>query len=60
MKQAIDQTRQMWNESDQRKVKRQELLEKDRIFTLANLLSIVWFDLFYGFALGVGVPKLIF
>lgn len=41
MKQAIDQTRQMWNESDQRKTKRQELLEKDRIFTLANLLSIV-------------------
>ncbi len=41
MKQAIDQTRQMWNESDQRKTKRQELLEKDRIFTLANLLSVV-------------------
>ena len=41
MKQAIDQTRQMWHESDQRKTKRQELLEKDRIFTLANLLSIV-------------------
>lgn len=41
MKRAIDQTRQMWHESDQRKTKRQELLEKDRIFTLANLLSIV-------------------
>jgi len=41
MKQAIDQTRQMWNESDERKTKRQELLEKDRIYTLANLLSIV-------------------
>lgn len=41
MKQAIDQTRQMWQESEQRKLKRQELLEKDRIFTLANFLSLV-------------------
>lgn len=41
MKHAIDQTRQMWQESEQRKNRRQELLEKNRIFTLANLLSLV-------------------
>ena len=29
------------------------------LIRFANLMSIVWFDLFYGFALGIGVPKLI-
>ena len=41
MRKAIDHTRQMWRESERRKAKRQEVLEEQRIFTLANLLSLV-------------------
>jgi len=41
MKEAIDQTRQMMMEMEERKARRQELLEKNRIFTLANLLSLI-------------------
>jgi len=41
VKRAIDHTRQMWRESDERKARRKEVLEEHRIFTLANLLSLV-------------------
>lgn len=41
MKDAVDQTRRMWREADRRKQRRQEILEEDRIFTWANLLSLV-------------------
>lgn len=41
MKQAIGETRDLLKESQQRREKRQEILEKERIFTLANLLSLV-------------------
>lgn len=41
MKKAIDETRQMWRESERRKARRRELLEQDRIFTVANLLSLM-------------------
>ena len=41
MKEAIDHTRQMLMDTEERKARRQELLEKNRIFTLANLLSLI-------------------
>jgi CDP-diacylglycerol--glycerol-3-phosphate 3-phosphatidyltransferase len=41
MKKALGHTREMWKESDQRKARRQEVLEQHRIFTVANLLSLV-------------------
>ena len=41
MKKAIKQTHQMLRETEQRKVRRKEVLEQHRIFTLANLLSLV-------------------
>lgn len=40
MKRAMGDTRNMLRESDQRKVRRQEILEKGRIFTLANFISL--------------------
>jgi len=41
MKDAVDQTRRMWREAERRKQRRQEILEEDRVFTWANLLSLV-------------------
>jgi CDP-diacylglycerol--glycerol-3-phosphate 3-phosphatidyltransferase len=41
MKHAIDETRQMWRDAERRRARRRELLEQDRIFTLANLFSLV-------------------
>jgi CDP-diacylglycerol--glycerol-3-phosphate 3-phosphatidyltransferase len=41
MRMAFDETRRMWRESDERKAKRRELMASQRIFTLANLLSLV-------------------
>lgn len=40
MKRAIGDTRDMLRDSDHRRVRRQEILEKGRIFTLANLISL--------------------
>ena len=41
MKKAIGHTREMWKESDRRKARRREVLEQHRIFTVANLLSLI-------------------
>ncbi len=41
MKKAVHHTRQMWQEGEQRKERRKEVLEEHRIFTLANLMSII-------------------
>ncbi|MFO7768710.1 MAG: CDP-alcohol phosphatidyltransferase family protein [bacterium] len=41
MKDAVDQTRQMWREGERRKQRRQEILEEHRVLTLANALSLV-------------------
>jgi CDP-diacylglycerol--glycerol-3-phosphate 3-phosphatidyltransferase len=38
---AFHETRRMWRASDERKVRRRELMAGQRIFTLANLLSLV-------------------
>jgi cardiolipin synthase len=41
MKEAIDETRRMWQEGEVRKDRRREIMAGDRIFTLANLLSLI-------------------
>ncbi len=41
MRIAFHETRRMWRESDERKARRRELMAGQRIFTLANLLSLV-------------------
>jgi CDP-diacylglycerol--glycerol-3-phosphate 3-phosphatidyltransferase len=38
---AFHETRRMWRASDERKTRRRELMAGQRIFTLANLLSLV-------------------
>ncbi len=41
MRDAFDETRRMWQEGEVRKDRRRELIAGDRIFTLANLLSLI-------------------
>jgi CDP-diacylglycerol--glycerol-3-phosphate 3-phosphatidyltransferase len=41
MREAFDETRRMWREGEVRKDRRREIMAGDRIFTLANLLSLV-------------------
>jgi CDP-diacylglycerol--glycerol-3-phosphate 3-phosphatidyltransferase len=41
MKRAIGETRELLQETDQRKARRQEIMEKSRIFTLANFISLL-------------------